>query len=325
MTYNTSNNPSTGNMPGNTEQPQDRVREVAEQARSSAQQLASDVRSKAQDTLGSVNPSEVKQQVQSHPWLTLGALVGVGYLLSRASSGGDSRSHSYQGSRSYQNGWQGSQNGWQGSQGGWQGYQSQQPWQSQHGYDHAMEQAKHYEASQREGMVGKLGRRMLGNIGSLDEMFHQKLQETYDAEHQILKALPMMIEAASSHELKRAFDMHLRQTQGQIARLEQLFHRFGTEPRGKTCTAMRGLLAEGAEIMAMRADPEVKDAALIAGAQAVEHHEIAAYGTLRTWARQVGHHDAAQVLQQILNEEEQTDRQLTQIAEQSINRRAAHG
>jgi ferritin-like metal-binding protein YciE/ElaB/YqjD/DUF883 family membrane-anchored ribosome-binding protein len=312
MTYNTSNNPNTGSGVGSAERPQDQVRQAAEQARSSAEQVATEFRQKAQDTIGNVQSIDLKQQVQEHPWLALGAVIGAGFLLSRMSGGS------------------GSEQSWQSHQGAqrWQGYQDRQGWQAYQGqqaYGGAMERAKQYESSQREGMVGKLGRRMFASVSSLEELYREKLQDLYDAEHQILKALPMMIEAASSHELKHAFDMHLRQTQGQIGRLEQVFHRLGMQPKGKTCTSMRGILAEGEETMAMRADPEVKDAALIAAAQHVEHHEIVAYGTLRTWARQLGHHDAAQLLQQTLAEEEQTDRQLTQIAERAINLRAARG
>jgi ferritin-like metal-binding protein YciE/ElaB/YqjD/DUF883 family membrane-anchored ribosome-binding protein len=303
MTYNTSNNPNTGSGVGSAERPQDQVRQAAEQARNSAEQVATEFRQKAQDTLENVQGIDLKQQVQEHPWLALGAVIGAGYLLSRMSGGN------------------GSGQPWQSHQDrqSWQGYQSQQA------YGGAMERAKQYESSQRQGMVGKLGRRMFASVSSLEELYSEKLQDLYDAEHQILKALPMMIEAASSHELKHAFDMHLRQTQGQIGRLEQVFHRLEMQPKGKPCTSMRGILAEGEETMAMRADPEVKDAALIAAAQHVEHHEIVAYGTLRTWARQLGHHDAAQLLQQTLTEEEQTDRQLTQIAERAINLRAARG
>jgi ferritin-like metal-binding protein YciE len=299
MTYNTSNTPNTGTTSGG-------MKETADQVRGAVENTASDIRNKAQDALGNVQGIDVRQQFQEHPWLTLGALVGVGYLLGRMSDN-DGR-QSRQGHQSQQN---------------WQPWQSQQNWQGQHGYAGAMEQVKHYESSQREGMAGKLGRRVFGSLGTLEELYAEKLQDLYDAEHQILMALPMMIEAASSHELKRAFDMHLHQTRGQIARLEQVFRRAGMEPKGKPCTAMKGLLAEGKETMAMRADPEVKDAALIAAAQGVEHHEIAAYGTLRTWARQLGQHDAAQLLQQTLNEEEHTDRHLTQIAERTVNVQAA--
>jgi ferritin-like metal-binding protein YciE len=145
----------------------------------------------------------------------------------------------------------------------------------------------------------------------------------YDAEHQILKALPKLIEAASSPELKRAFELHLQQTHGQIQRLQQVFDQLGAKAQGKTCAAMRGLIAEGEELMGMRAEPMVMDAGLIATAQRIEHYEIAGYGCLRTWARQLGHTQAAQLLQQTLTEEESTDKQLSQIAEQAINLKAA--
>ncbi|MEN9936430.1 MAG: hypothetical protein RLZZ387_3009 [Chloroflexota bacterium] len=307
MTYDTSNTANTGNTSRTMDRAQDQARQAVDNARSNVQDTVDNLRQKAQETFGQ-GGFDLKQQLQERPWVVIGALAAAGYFLSKVSSSSGN-------GQSYQ--------GYQGQQ-PWQSYQGQQPWQGQQAYSAAMEQAKHYESSQHEGMASKIGRRMFANMSSLEELFREKLQDMYDAEHQILKALPMMIEAATSHELKQAFDMHLRQTQGQIQRLDQVFYRIGMQPTGKTCTAIRGILAEGKEVMGMRADPEVKDAAMIGSAQHVEHHEIAAYGTLRTWARQLGQHDVAQMLQQILNEEEQTDRHLSQIAERSINRQAMH-
>jgi ferritin-like metal-binding protein YciE len=172
-------------------------------------------------------------------------------------------------------------------------------------------------------MIVKIGRKFFSNLGSLEELFQEQLQDLYDAEHQILKALPKMITAASSPELKRAFEAHLQQTQGQVRRLEQVFDQIGAKAQGKTCVAMQGLISEGEELMSMRADPTVMDAGLIAAGQRVEHYEIAGYGCLRTWALQLGLTQAAQLLQQTLNEEEQTDKQLTQIAERAVNVKAA--
>jgi ferritin-like metal-binding protein YciE len=145
----------------------------------------------------------------------------------------------------------------------------------------------------------------------------------YDAEQRLTKALPKMADAAHSPALKAAFQEHFRQTEGQVSRLEQVFRSLGKSARSKTCEAMKGLIEGGEEAISAKGDPDVKDAALIAAAQRVEHYEIAGYGTVRTFAQRLGRLDAAGLLQQTLDEEAATDKKLTALAEQSINPRAA--
>jgi ferritin-like metal-binding protein YciE len=160
-------------------------------------------------------------------------------------------------------------------------------------------------------------------MNSLEDLCRDQLADLYDAEQQILKALPKMMQAASNAELKRAFATHEQQTSNHVARLEQVFQLLGVPAKGKTCKAMKGLIEEGQELMSERADPSVMDAGLIAAAQKVEHYEMAGYGCLRTWATQLGYQQAAQLFQETLNEEEQTDKLLTQLAERVINVKAA--
>lgn len=160
-------------------------------------------------------------------------------------------------------------------------------------------------------------------VQSLEDMFLEELKDVYNAENQILKALPRMARKASSPELRRAFEQHLKQTEGQVQRLERVFSSLGAKPRGKTCKGMQGLIEEGKEIMSEDIEDDVLDAALIAAAQKVEHYEMATYGTLRTWAETLGNQQAAKLLQQTLDEEEATDKRLTQLAEQLVNVEAA--
>lgn len=155
---------------------------------------------------------------------------------------------------------------------------------------------------------------MANKIKSLEDLFVHELQDIYDAEHQLTEALPLMAEATSSSELKSAFRNHLRQTEQHIKRLDQVFSAVGQKPSRKTCEAMKGLIKEGQHAIKEDMPSDVKDAALIAAAQRVEHYEIAGYGTLRTFAYVLGHQEAAPILQQTLDEEEQTDKMLTQIA-----------
>jgi len=155
-------------------------------------------------------------------------------------------------------------------------------------------------------------------LNSLEDLFVHELQDLYDAEHQITKALPKMAKAASSPELKRAFETHLEETRKQIERLAQVFDLLGKPAKGKKCEAMNGLLEEGENLMSEDAEPEVLDAGLIAAAQKVEHYEISGYGSVRTWAQTLGHIEASELLQQILDEESATDEKLNQIA-RSIN------
>lgn len=156
-------------------------------------------------------------------------------------------------------------------------------------------------------------------LNSLQDLYVQQLQDLYDAEKQIIDALPKLRRAAVAQELQQAFEQHLDQTRQHVSRLEQVFQNLGMKPTGEKCKAMQGLVKEGEEIMGKKADSSVLDAALIATAQRVEHYEIAGYGSVRTWAQQLGREDDARLLQQTLDEEGETDHKLTQIAERTIN------
>jgi ferritin-like metal-binding protein YciE len=155
-------------------------------------------------------------------------------------------------------------------------------------------------------------------LNTLKELYVDELKDIYSAENQLLKALPKMAKAASSDELRTAFEEHLEQTRTHVERLEGIFKALDESPKGKKCKGMEGLIAEGAEMIEEDADPEVKDAGLISAAQRVEHYEMAAYGCVRTYAQLLGETDAASTLQETLNEEGDTDKQLTGIA-QRIN------
>jgi ferritin-like metal-binding protein YciE len=162
------------------------------------------------------------------------------------------------------------------------------------------------------------------NSQGFDKAFLEQLQDVYDAETQLLTALPKMQQAASSQKLKQIFQQHLQVTERQRQRLEQVFQAIGQPAEAKTCPAMRGLIKEAEEIMQKQGqDPEVLDAALIGAAQKVEHYEIATYGTLRTWAQVLGHQQAITALEATLEEEKQADQLLTSAAEHNINQRAA--
>ena len=150
----------------------------------------------------------------------------------------------------------------------------------------------------------------------LKDLFVDELKDLYSAENQITKALPKMAKAASSAQLKKGFELHLEQTKGQIARLEQIFEELGESPKGKKCHGMEGLLEEGKELMGEDAEAEVMDAGLISAAQRVEHYEIAAYGTVKTYAELLGMSKAAKLLDETLNEEKDTDKKLTGLAVQ---------
>ena len=152
-------------------------------------------------------------------------------------------------------------------------------------------------------------------LESLRELFIEELQDLYSAEEQILEALPKMIEKAQAPELKNAFENHLRQTENQVSRLDQIFDQLPDEDRDdKTCKGMKGVLADGEEIVTAKGDAEVRDAGMISAAQHVEHYEIAGYGTARTYAELLGHREWAQLLQQTLDEEKETDQLLSQLA-----------
>ena len=158
-------------------------------------------------------------------------------------------------------------------------------------------------------------------IKSLDDLFVHTLQDIYYAEQQITKALPKMISKVSTPELKQGLEQHLGQTRNHIKRLEQVFQLHGETPKAVTCPAIDGILEEANEIMGDAKDQDVLDAA--AAAQAVEHYEIARYGTLIAWAWELGRDDSASVLEQTLSEEKAADLKLTEIAEARINRLAA--
>jgi ferritin-like metal-binding protein YciE len=156
----------------------------------------------------------------------------------------------------------------------------------------------------------------------LHELFLEELADVYSAEQQLVKALPKLAQAAESGELREAFETHLQETRQQISRLEQAAETLGESIKRKTCKGMQGIIAEGEETLKEHKGSSALDAALIAAAQKVEHYEIASYGTICTWAEQMGHDEALELLQENLNEEEQTDQKLTQIAESSANQRA---
>lgn len=158
---------------------------------------------------------------------------------------------------------------------------------------------------------------------TLNDLFHDTLKDIYYAEKQILKTLPKMAKAAQSAELKAGFEQHQEETQGQVERLEQVFELLGKTPRGKTCDAILGIIEEGKEIMEEYKGTEALDAGLISAAHAVEHYEIARYGTLKAWAQQLGMKDAVRLLDQTLQEESTTDAKLSQLGEQSANLKAA--
>jgi len=158
---------------------------------------------------------------------------------------------------------------------------------------------------------------------TLQDLFLLTLQDIYHGEKQILKALPKMAKNAASPELKQAFQHHYDQTEGQVERLQRVFELMDKSARGRTCEAIEGLVEEGKEVMSETQPGEVMDAGLIAAGQAVEHYEIARYGTLRSWAQQLGMQEAAKLLEQTLQEEKQTDELLNKIAMSSVNRKAA--
>lgn len=156
-------------------------------------------------------------------------------------------------------------------------------------------------------------------LDSLQALYVEGLKDLYSAENQILKALPKMRKAATHPEVQQAFDTHLAQTEEQVRRLVRIFEDLGESPNGKHCKGMEGLIAEGSELMKEDGEPDVIDAGLISAAQHVEHYEMAGYGTVRTYAELLGFDDHMELLQQTLNEEEETDQLLTEIAMTSVN------
>jgi ferritin-like metal-binding protein YciE len=157
---------------------------------------------------------------------------------------------------------------------------------------------------------------------TLHDAFEEELKDILSAEKQLLKALPKMAKAASNEDLKAGFEEHLEQTKTHVERLERVFELLDKSPRAKKCKAMEGLIEEGAEIMEEDMAPDVMDAMLIGAAQKVEHYEIATYGTLVTWAKQLEMEEAASILHETLDEEKETDVKLTELAETGINAQA---
>jgi ferritin-like metal-binding protein YciE len=156
-------------------------------------------------------------------------------------------------------------------------------------------------------------------LDSLQKLYIEELRDLYNAENQLLKALPKMAKHASHQELKQAFETHLEQTEGHVERLEDIFEKLDEKPTGKTCKGMKGLIEEGSEMLDKAGDKLVLDAGLIAAAQRVEHYEIAGYGTVRTFANMLGEAEAAELLQETLDEEGETDKLLTELAESVVN------
>ncbi len=156
----------------------------------------------------------------------------------------------------------------------------------------------------------------------LNDLFLDMLKDVFHAEKQLLRALPKMARATKNEELRNALNTHREETQGQVERLEQMFEMVGKRAQGKPCEAMMGLVAEGQEIMEEYKDSPALDAGMIAAQQAVEHYEIARYGTMRTWAQQLGMTDAIPLIEQTLEEEKKTDQLLTELAERTANQEA---
>jgi ferritin-like metal-binding protein YciE len=163
----------------------------------------------------------------------------------------------------------------------------------------------------------------MANDKNLQELFHDTLKDIYFAEKKILSAPPKMAKAAQSEDLKAAFEKHETETEEHVVRLEKVFEEIDEPPRGKTCDAIMGIIEEGQEVMKEFKGAPALDAGLLAAAQAVEHYEIARYGTLKTWAAELGHKQAVKLLEQTLSEEKKTDETLTQLAESEVNHHAA--
>jgi ferritin-like metal-binding protein YciE len=172
-----------------------------------------------------------------------------------------------------------------------------------------------YSADQQEAIMAKQPKK-------LDDLFYDTLKDIYFAEKKILATLPKMAKAAQSPDLKKAFEKHRGETEGHVARLEKVFAAIDKKPQAKTCDAIVGITDEGAEIMKEYKGSPALDAGLLAAAQAVEHYEISRYGTLKTWAQELGLNDAVRLLDQTLDEEKKTDAALTKIAEAAVNQQA---
>ena len=158
---------------------------------------------------------------------------------------------------------------------------------------------------------------------ALKKLLQDELEDIYDAEHQLIKALPKMIERSSSPELQQALKQHVTVTQNQIKRLEQVFQTLGEKAKRKPCKGMAGIVSEGSEMLEEDLEESTRDVAIISAAQKVEHYEIASYGTVRTLAQTLGNNEVAELLEETLDEEKEADERLTQIAESSVNSEAA--
>jgi ferritin-like metal-binding protein YciE len=161
------------------------------------------------------------------------------------------------------------------------------------------------------------------DIQTMDDLFLHTLQDIYYAENKIVKSLPSMIETANNAQLKQGLQAHLKETEGHVQRLEQVFAMMGQKPKATSCPAIDGIIEEAEDVTGEVEDRDVLDAAVIAAAQAVEHYEITRYGSLIAWAKRLGRGDAARVLEQTLNEEKAADKKLTTIAESRVNLKAA--
>ena len=163
----------------------------------------------------------------------------------------------------------------------------------------------------------------MAQAGTLHDAFIEELRDTYDAEKQLIKALPKLAKASASTDLRAAFETHLEETRGHVERLEQVFESLDEKPRGKHCEGIAGIIEEGKSIMEEEFDDATMDACLIAAGQRAEHYEMAAYGTLIAWAQSMGHTEATDLLQEILDEEKAADKKLSSLAEGGINQEAA--
>jgi ferritin-like metal-binding protein YciE len=161
----------------------------------------------------------------------------------------------------------------------------------------------------------------MSHVNTIEHLFVEELKDLYSAETQITKTLPKLVEAATSPQLKSAFEHHLKETEGQIQRLEKAFEILGTSPKGKTCDGMKGILSEGASMLRETTEGDIRDAALISAAQRVEHYEMAAYGAVRSYAENLNRKDIARLLEETLQEEKAADKKLTEIS-QTVNPRA---
>lgn len=161
-------------------------------------------------------------------------------------------------------------------------------------------------------------------IETMEDLFLEQIEDLYDAEQRLVKALAKMADASTSRELRTAFDEHLQQTRGHVTRLEQIFADIGKKAKGKTCEAMKGMIEEAEDIIDDVKQSPLRDAGLISAANRVEHYEIAGYGTTRTMARTLGFNRAVDLMEQTLQEEKKADAKLTQIAEQMVNQEALH-